>query len=472
MRQTVIPLHKRPIPVPDGRSYLPYQESGIRYALGAPLGTGTILADEMGLGKTVQAIGFINAIPGWPTVVVICPAGLKTNWHAELAAWLFNKKLTVNVISYHEAEKYAARAKADCEEAKWDILIVDEAQYIKNPESKRSQAVTIIAREAERVLLLTGTPMENRPIELWPLLRIAAPAQWDPSHTRLGVISADKKASHPGEGPNFWAFAKRYCGLKKSFFPGRGGRRMAWDFSGASNLDELSAKLKATCMVRRLKETVLTQLPDKRFQLVLLDSIAEKIDDSDMLPELSEHNYSEQVRSLIADKVKFAEYSKRRHEQALKKVDPTLVFLRDQMDGSQKIIVFAHHRDVIAKLEMGITAELDAGDYMVCVTGETHVADRGANVKAFQEDPKCRIFLGSIGAAGLGITLTASSHVIFVELDPVPGKMAQAMDRAHRIGQKGSVLVQYLMFNNSLCARLAQIVVKKQGIINRVLDVK
>lgn len=464
---SVHPIVKTPIPVPEGRAYLPYQENGIRYALGAK---GTLIADEMGLGKTVQAIGVINATKGWPTVVIVCPASLKLNWRAELDAWLVNKALSVNVITYHEAEEYAEHVESDCDDGKWDILIIDEAQYIKNPNSQRSQAVCKLAEHANRVIALTGTPMDNRPIELWPLLKILAPEQWDPEHTRIGVISADKKDSHPGEGPNFWAFAKRYCGLKKAFFRGRRGRQgSTWDMSGASNLDELGKKLRQTCMVRRLKKNVLSQLPDKRRQVVLL-APPKGLDDSDLLPELDEYNYVAQVRKLIADKVTFSEWAKRRHEQALQKVDACLVFLRDQLDSSQKIIVFAHHRDVIAKLEMGLNAELDLGDYLVTVSGETHVADRQANVKKFQEDPKCRIFLGSIGAAGTGFTLTASDHVVFCELDPAPGKMNQAEDRAHRIGQKNAVLVQHLVFQKSLCARIAQILVKKQDIITTVLD--
>jgi SWI/SNF-related matrix-associated actin-dependent regulator 1 of chromatin subfamily A len=126
---------------------------------------------------------------------------------------------------------------------------------------------------------------------------------------------------------------------------------------------------------------------------------------------------------------------------------------------------------VIAKLQMGIECEFhNSEDYAVTVTGDTHVADRGAAVTAFQGDKRCRVFIGSIGAAGVGITLTAASHVIFCELDPVPGKMSQAEDRAHRIGQKNSVLVQHLVMDRTLCARMAKIVVRKQAIIKEALD--
>lgn len=470
---------KKPLRVPEGLSYLPYQESGIRYALGA---RGTIIADEMGLGKTVQAIGVINQTRS-PTVVIICPAGLIHNWHRELSIWLCRDSHAVcNVISYHEAGLYAGAARfaakptqldRDVEQnGDWDILIVDEAQYIKNPSSERSRAVTKIAEHCKRVLLLTGTPIEDRVVDLWPLLRIVAPAVWDPPHTRIGVISLEQKETHPGEGPNFWAFAKRYCGLKKRFFRGRRGRMgTSLDFSGATNLDELGKKLRQTCMVRRLKKDVLKDLPAKRRQLIVLRP-DKRIDDSDLLLNLNEENYTEQIRKLIADKATFETYAKRRHEQALLKVDAALVHIRDVLDSARKIIVFAHHRDVMHKLFDGLTAEFDGDDYAVMVSGETHPADRAMYVGQFQEDSRCRVFLGSIGAAGVGITLTAASVEIFVELDPTPGKMNQAEDRAHRIGLKHMILVQHLVFDGSLCARIAQILIKKQDVITRTLDME
>jgi SNF2 family DNA or RNA helicase len=462
----IVSRPRLPLPVPPGKAYLSYQEKGIRYALGA---SGTLIADEMGLGKTVQAIGVINATRPRRTLI-ICPAGLKLNWRSELNEWLIDdlkdqpiSHYTQQIVSYGEAQK-AERVGL----GRIDLLIVDECHYIKHADSKRSQCVTEIAERADRVLLLTGTPIENSPVELWPLLRIVAPLEWDPAGTKIGVITAEQKKSHPGEGVNFWNFAKRYCDLKKKSRPlPRGGFAMAWDFSGASNLEELHKRLRNTCMVRRLKKDVLPELPAKRRQIIALPSVG--VDDSDLLPDLSEANYEEQVAALVADKVKFHEYSKRRHAQALQKVDQVIAHITDCLDEVEKIIVFAHHKDVIAKIAAAFQVD---GDQEMCVTytGETHPADRQAAVKRFQTDPKCRIFIGSIGAAGVGITLTAATLVVFAELSPVPGHMTQAEDRAHRIGQLFMVLVHILVANRSLCARMAKIVVKKQGVINAALD--
>lgn len=440
------------LPVPTGKTYLPYQEKGIRYALGA---RGTLLADEMGLGKTVQALGVLNAMPPASTALIVCPAGLRINWQNEIKEWLVGNR-SANVISYHQAEEYSGLAHFV-----WDLLIIDEAHYIKNPNSKRSQAVVRLSEKAKRVILLTGTPIENSPVELWPLLRIVCPEHWDNPSLTSGHIPPDAKKSHPGEGPNFWAFARRYCGLKKTRFRVGQRYRSAWDFSGASNLDELNKKLKATCMVRRKKSEVLKELPPKIHQVIVLDGEA---DDSDLMPELNEDNYYECISKLQSVKIEFEEWSKRRHEQALKMLDSCIRFVEDALDQSDKILIFGHHTDVLARF---FYAFEETGVKGMMVTGAMDVDVRQSKVKQFQEEKDCRLFVGSIGAAGVGYTLTAASHVIFIELDPVPGKMTQAIDRVHRIGQKAeSILIQYLVMNGSLSARMAKILVKKERVIN------
>jgi SWI/SNF-related matrix-associated actin-dependent regulator 1 of chromatin subfamily A len=452
--------------VPPGKQYLPYQEKGIRYALGA---RGTIIADEMGLGKTVQAIGVINASLEAKRVLVVCPAGLVTNWLNEFWAWRVKEsQAQVTVVSYHGAA-------AHIDGPSIDILIVDECHYVKNADTQRAQTVKALAAKSKRVLLLTGTPMENCPIELWPLLQIACPEKWDPPRREMKmVMTPEQKKSHPGEGQNFWEFAKRYCDLKKVRFKVKGRYRSAYDFSGASNLIELNARLKNTCMVRRLKKDVLTELPDKRRQLIVLKTPVKTADFTcseriiSQIGEINESSYFHVLKRLVGNKVLFEEWSKKRHEEALAKVDACLEFIGDAMDAGEKLIVFAHHQDVIDGLFDGI--EVGNPGIAVKVTGKTHVADRGAAVKRFQDDPKCKVFVGSIGAAGVGITLTASSHVIFCELDPVPGRMSQAEDRAHRIGQKNMVLVQHLIADGSLCARMAKILVKKQEVLTAALD--
>jgi SNF2 family DNA or RNA helicase len=114
---------------------------------------------------------------------------------------------------------------------------------------------------------------------------------------------------------------------------------------------------------------------------------------------------------------------------------------------------------------------METDSYALTITGATSLKDRQSHVARFQTDPACRVIIGSIGAMGVGWTLTAAEHVIFVELDPRPGAMNQAIDRAHRIGSKGTMLlIWYLVGDNTLCSRMAKIIVKKQGVINVAID--
>ncbi len=459
------------IPAPPGKTFLPYQEKGIRYCLGA---RGTILADEMGLGKTVQAIGVMNAMQA-QRVFIICPKSLRQNWYDELSEWQTHRPLTLIIATYGELKTFI-NLKSTVE---WDLLIIDEAHYIKNAQSKRSQNVKTIADKCKgRILLLTGTPIENCPVELWPLLQIACPEKWDPPTKVNPLIKQPQESkSHPGHGPYFWKFALRYCAAKKARF--RMGNRFhtAWDFKGASNLDELQKELRSTCMVRRLKKDVLPELPEKRRKLIhLKGKHGKSVEDSAAgimerlgVRDITEENYDNVVRRLRSDKVLFEEYSIKRHEQALEKADECIEIIEDALDGGGKLVVFGYHTDVLEKIYKAL--DFSNPGIAVLYTGQTSEEDRNRAVKRFQENEvTCRVFIGSIGAAGVGITLTASSHVIFVELEPVPGRMSQAEDRLHRIGQKNMVLIWHLLADGSICARMAKILVKKQAVISAALD--
>jgi SWI/SNF-related matrix-associated actin-dependent regulator 1 of chromatin subfamily A len=446
------------LPVPDGLSYLGYQRAGIVYALAHE---GTIIADEMGLGKTVQAIGVINASPDVQRVLIVCPASLKLNWRNECRKWLTREarlliwngkvttvgdgKLSVEIINCDILKKLPASSM-------WDLLVLDESHYIKNPKAQRTKAVRELRARSKRVLALTGTPILNRPIELWPVLQIVAPETWDPP----GYVKG--RAVDAGEGAGFFRFAKRYCNARQVWH----GRSSHWDFTGASNLDELQERLRGSCMVRRLKADVLKELPAKRRQTIELEI-------EGCQAELDAENDSWGDTDFVSVKararVQFTEISSARAALALKKVPAVVEHVTDAFESSGKIILFAHHREVIAQLAEGL-AQFNP----VVITGETPVASRQAAVEAFQNDPSCRLIIGSIGAMGVGLTLTASSHVIFAELDWTPANVTQAEDRAHRIGQLESVLVQHLVVKGSLDARMVELLIQKQEIADLALD--
>ncbi len=451
------------IPAPEGKSYLPYQEEGIRTMLGR---RGTLLADDMGLGKTIQAIGLINADLEIKKVLILCPKSLKLNWRDELEEWLVKSRaIDIDIVTYEGIAKVGMKF--------YDLMVIDEGHYVKNEGSLRTQRILKAAKWVKRVLVLTGTPMESRPMELWTLLRIVDPKEWDPAGT---IKKRDKETKRlvttkveDGENAGFWRYVKRYCDAKQvRHGKGNADKNWHWDFSGASNLEELQVRLRAGCMIRRLKSEVLKQLPNKRRRIIVLPS--DFTGDDDLIPVLTYENFEDATKRLFSDKVLFEEYSKRRLAQGLAKVPQVIEYVMSALESGGKIILFAHHGDVIEGLKTGIQAALGEHDYAVVVTGKTHVGDRGAAVHNFQGDPRCRMFIGSIGAAGVGLTLTASSHVIFAELDPVPGKMTQGEDRAHRIGQEECVMVDHLVWDRSLDARICKILVRKQAVLSAALD--
>jgi SWI/SNF-related matrix-associated actin-dependent regulator 1 of chromatin subfamily A len=448
------------LPHPAGLDYRPFQKAGIRYALDRD---GVLIADEMGLGKTIQAIGVINADPSIKTGIIVCPKSLKLNWARELEKWL-TRPLTVGIangslpetdliiINYEGLVKF----QKEISSKHFDISIVDECHFIKNSKALRSKAVKAI--KSRRKVRMTGTPIVNRPSELYNIIE------------DLG-----------GNWGSFMTFAKRYCDAHQN--------RYGWDFSGSSNLDELQKRLRETVMVRRLKSEVLTELPRKIRQIIEVtaedstqkraieaektyeEQSQERLADLRASVELSKAESEEAYKAAVARlrdamQVDFTEMAKLRHETALAKVPAVIDHVKNSLeDNNNKLIIAAHHHDVIDELMEGL-AEFNP----VKLTGETKEADRQAAVDRFQNDPDCRVFIGSITAAGVGITLTASSHVIFAELDWTPGNITQMEDRAHRIGQTDTVLVQHIVLADSLDARMAKMLVEKQEIIDSALD--
>jgi SWI/SNF-related matrix-associated actin-dependent regulator 1 of chromatin subfamily A len=305
--------------------------------------------------------------------------------------------------------------------------------------------------------MLSGTPLLSRPIELWPLVKDA------------------------GLFRNWEQFVTRYCDGHKE----RAGRREVWNVQGASNLEELQTVLRSSWMIRRLKKDVMTELPPKRRQVIelpanghakLVKEEAEAIQaEAEKLAELrlavekakvseSQDEYDEAVSALRRGvMVALQLVSKVRHETALAKLPLVIDFIRDALESGEKLVVFGWHQDVLKAIR-------DAFPGAVLVIGDTSMKKRQAAIDSFQDDPNVRLFVGSIGAAGTAITLTAASHVIFVELDWVPGNVTQAEDRCHRKGQRNSVLVQHLVLEGSMDATMARVLVNKQEVLDAAMD--
>jgi len=409
-------------------------------------------ANEMGLGKTIECIMMLNMAKKVDNVLIVCPASLKYNWLVELKEKLTRKlsiyvvngknfsKKNITIINYDILNTNREEVLKD----KWSMVIFDEAHYLKNPKAKRTQIGRKI--RAHRKILLTGTPINNRPIELWVLLDYLQPGAWGTYH-KFGYKYCDPTHTH-------W-------GLK---------------FDGATNKADLNMRLKKV-MVRNLKKDVLSELPDKVYQIIELMP--------DKHTELSLANECQAVRhanpeigdfttlnetgfNLMLSNLKSNAFKDKdehiatiRRENGVNKAPYIIDHLKN---ASDKVVCFCHHKAVISKL-----AE-EFKDDCVVITGETPSKRRQERVEAFQNNPKIKYFIGNIKAAGVGLTLTAASHVVFGEMDFVPAVMMQAADRLHRIGQKNSVLIQYLVMKDSLDAIIARMLVKKQVIIKEIVD--
>lgn len=460
-------------PRPEGLEYRPFQKAGIEWAMERD---SALIADPMGLGKTIQAIGTMNAMRA-QKVLVICPSSLKLNWFKEIEKWKIQpltqnivgknkgQQLSANVIilNYEKLKQYAERLR----EIEWDMIVLDEGHRIKNPAAARTKFIVggtqnkikYLPMQAKKKLILTGTPLTNKPEDLWTICHWLLPEvftkQWD-----------------------FWT---RYCDLK----PGKFGR---FDHSGASNLKELQDLLRSTIMVRRDKQEVLTDLPDISRQVVEMEATAEfkkfiaeeqralaeargntvnlKKAVADAEETGNKAAYNEAVKKLKEGiRLGISQISRVRKETAIAKAPKMIEHIDDVLEQEDKVIVFAHHKEVIQKIKDHYKQEA------VVVSGAVSVDDRQKAVEKFQTDTKTRVFVGSMYAAAEGLTLTKARMVIFAELDWVPATIMQAEARAWRIGQENKVMVQHFVLEGSLDANMARKIVDKQNMADAALDV-
>jgi len=408
------------------------------------------LADEMGVGKTPTALGIINSNRRYRKVLVFCPASLKLNWLKEAYRWLVRDFIyhicggeppsgaTFVICNYARAHSIFTWAM----QKRFDLIICDEAHKLKNPRARRTKMVLNtrnqygpregICSRSKKVLLLTGTPIVNRPAELFPLI-----------HTL-----------NPGLFPSRTEFVKRYCP----------GKYMLGD------VENLQLLLRSV-MVRRLKKDVLKDLPDKTRRLVVVQpssavrsAMAEEHEAFEKVfgdPD----DYEVMVQALNSPPCigGLAGLSKARVLLAEAKIPDAIEYINMVLEETDKLIVFGHHKVLLGALIAHY------GEEAVHITGSTSQKRRQQAVESFMEDENIKIFLGNIQAAGVGLTLTAASRVIMLELPWDPASVTQAEDRAHRHGQKDNVLVDHFLYDGSIDGRMAELIMKKQALIEATL---
>ncbi|KAG7353456.1 helicase [Nitzschia inconspicua] len=430
-----------------------------------------LLADEPGLGKSATSLAIMTHYrEEWP-LLILCPSSLRFTWPGEIEKFLpelspsavyvvqgfddadfyenewKRKRIKIVVASYSLLQKRSAAARV-LQEFKFKCVIADESHNLKQKSSQRTQLALPLLQNAKRLMLLSGTPALARPVELWTQVYALAPDLFG----------------------NYSTFTKKYCGARHG--------RFGWDVSGMSNADELHSKLRQI-MVRRLKADVLDELPAKQRSVIpIAISKSKRKECEALMKELKETRQS--VADLIGDEAYGANFEARRlmmqayQSSGVAKAEGVCDYLLEWIRGSgtQKVLIFAHHKAVLDAIENTVAKELKGGGH-IRIDGTVSSQERALRVKKFQTCGGVKVGILSMTAAGVGLTLTAASTVMFAELHWTPGVLAQAEDRCHRISQKNSVNVMYLVCddsNLSIDMQLWHMLGRKINKLGRVVD--
>lgn len=429
-----------------------HQEDGIKFLL---KNKKCILADDMGLGKTYQSI--VAALEsGVERVLIICPSSLKINWMREIENFCSKDDVSIitgnywnpkrfTIVNYDILKNFHTVEEKNKEYEDWelmrnivdfkpDLLILDEAHYVKNHKSKRGAILKDLSKNfgCDNVWLLTGTPIANRPMDYYNLLSII-----------------DSPITN-----NWVHYAKTYCeGMRF-----RKGGKYVWVTKGASNLDELAAKTKRI-ILRRKKEDVL-DLPEKLITPVYLElqnvGGYKSVWEDYLTKRKLEGKKGNPARDLV-------EMTLLRTFIAMETVPYSIEKAEEALELNKKVIIFCNFND-----------EMDSfvrhfGNKAVCVRGGMSDKQKQLSVDRFQEDDSCKVFIGQIKAAGVGLTLTKAEIVIMNSLDWVPGNHEQAEDRAYRIGQKETVNIYYMLIDDTIDTLVWDILNEKKKIIGTIM---
>ena len=420
--------------------------------------TGALLGDDLGLGKTAQAVAAVTSIGRYP-VVVVCPASLKSHWAREFeqvmdppAVFVVEGRYgpmgpgQVFIMNYEllwHREKVLAELKPT-------LMVFDEAQYLKDPLARgkhRAATATRIVRKVGGALLLTGTPIMNRPSELWRLLHLCEPKRW----------------------PSYTDFKERYLEPKKGQEIGRHVRSKA---GRVERLDELQAMV-SPCMLRRLKAQVLTDLPKKSRRSLLVDLGTKemthyRVAEDDVVKWLRAVGQGE--RAIRAARAKgLVRLTMLRRIAAVGKLARAVPdYLRQWFSrvDVEPLVVFAYHRDVIVGL-WKLCRSL--GVRVAGIGGGEAPAKRQRQIDAFQAG-QADVFIAPIATAGVGLNLQRSSEALFVERIWTPGGIVQAEDRIHRLGQQRQCTITYLDARGTVDEHIATVLEQKRRLIAATVD--
>jgi SWI/SNF-related matrix-associated actin-dependent regulator 1 of chromatin subfamily A len=448
----------------SGKKLYNHQEEGVRFLLSR---NGCVLADSMGLGKSIQSI--VAALEsGAEKILVISPSSAKINWEREINVfckdtaivegrkWNEAKFTIINydiLKNFHTVVEPRRNKNDETEEvihrhianANFDLIIVDEAHYLKNNNSIRGKIIADLSVKFKipRVWLLTGTPVANRPMDFFNLLRII----------KSPIAN------------NWKHYASRYCDARKLYRTLKNGqKKQIWITDGASNLDELAAKTK-NIILRRLKTEVI-DMPDK-----VITPSYHRLSDSEwneyqgLWDEYLEKRKLEGKRNINIQK-DLVELILLRQFIAKAAIPYTIEMVENAIEMDRKVIVFTNFTE-----ELEMLAE-HFGDIAVTHNGLMTTTQKQKSVDDFQKKSKIKVFIGNQKSAGVAITLTEATVVVFNSFSWVPGDNEQSEDRSYRIGQKNDVNVYYQLFENTISTKMWEILNDKKDIISTIMGDK
>lgn len=430
----------------------PFQVEGIRRM--HQLRGGILLADEPGLGKTIESLKYMEEkLKRRGTVIISCPKIVKWNWQNEArdrfgipteilsgskpprdAGHPADGRGKVYIINHDILKGWTDWLKG----LKADMIIVDECHKFKNRAAKRSKALRSIAYPIKEKVMLSGTPLENNPIELFSTLNLLYPKHF----------------------PSFFAFAQEYTNATRTFY--------GWKYEGGKNLGKLNSLLLKLCMIRRRKKDVLKDLPPIIRTVIPVEiSNRKEYDEAqkDFLNWLARKSLRKAMNAAGAEALAKIGYLKRLVAQL--KLPSVMDWIDNFLEETnEKLIVFGIHKDILKPLW---DRYKDRG---VVVHGGITGIKRQQSIEAFQRNPSCRVFIGNIDAAGVGWNGTVASNVFFAELDWVPAKHLQAEARGHRIGSVNPLNAHYMVGKDTIEHRLCSVLQEKQKIFDAAVDGK
>jgi len=475
-----------------GGALRPFQAEALDFMKAHPF---VLIADDVGLGKTVEALAWVHhgfTEKGWQRVLVVCPASIKLQWARETKKWLNLSPSQVQVISRLRGEPINQDAQVaiinyDILKARFqhisawgpDLVIFDEVHVIKEGRRQRSKAAKQVAQlpSAKSVVGLTGTPIMNRPKELWHPAHVINPEIW----------------------PNFFRFAFRYCNphqipttairssdgsVMKSY--GQVQWNTAWDFSGASNLEELNQILRQHLMVRRTREEVFDQMPklqrvtipfdcdlkayntlsrQVRLRLISVrDALRRQRADIESLPpreqERARAERAEGNSTVKLYGTAIQEITLLKKGAAMAKLGPALEWLAEFLETEERLIVFVHHHDVGDAYLNKLTSKKGGIVLHRVLDGRMSQKARQENVDSFVEDGKSSLLFCGLTAMGQGVDglQYAACNLAFLELGWNPAIHEQAEGRLYRQGQTKHVTAYYLIAADTIEEEISKLV--------------